>query len=76
MTLFRDLGNRPLVVIRFNPDKNKENKGCFQTTPKTQQFSLVKKEWNRRTKILKECIDQHITNVPEKEITFEYMFYN
>jgi hypothetical protein len=27
--LFTDLGNRPLVMIRFNPDRYDKNKGCF-----------------------------------------------
>lgn len=31
--LWEDLGCRDLVVIRFNPDKNEEDSGCFKPIP-------------------------------------------
>ena len=34
MSLFEDLGSRPLVMIRFNPDKNKTSIGCFEFNEK------------------------------------------
>lgn len=76
MTIFDDLGKRPLVVIRFNPDSYKGNKGCFSLTPKTQQLQLVKTEWLKRTCKLKEIVEKYIANSPEKEVTYEYMFYD
>ena len=30
MEIFQDLGGRPLVVIRFNPDKYGKCQGCFK----------------------------------------------
>ena len=74
MELFQDLGNRPLVMVRFNPDKNKTSEGCFKFT-KTGALSLNKKEWNKRIKKLISRIQYHIDNVPSKEVTIEYLFY-
>lgn len=43
MEIFQDLGNRPLVVIRFNPDKYDKINSCFKLT-KAGWLSLNKKE--------------------------------
>lgn len=75
MGIFNDLGNRPLVVIRFNPDSNSESEGCFKLSSKTQQLSLNKKEWNKRTAILKIHVSGYLNSVPKKEVTIEYIFY-
>jgi len=79
MELFQDLGNRPIVFLRFNPDSYKDEKGntvqgCFKKT-KTIDQSLQKNEWHRRIKLLKERIDHHIKNIPTKEVTIEQLFY-
>ena len=74
MELFQDLGNRPLVMIRFNPDKYGENGGCFKNT-KTGIVSLNKKEWNKRMIVLKEKIRESCERVPKKEITIESVFF-
>jgi hypothetical protein len=68
MEIFQDLGNRPLVLIRFNPDKYDEVPSCFV------DGKMNRKEWNRRIKLLKQTIEAH-KEVPEKEITVEYLFY-
>lgn len=75
MELFQDLGNRPLVMIRFNPDKCGARKGCFENT-KSGSLSLNKKEWNSRISELKVLLERHIREIPEKEITLEYLFYH
>jgi hypothetical protein len=75
MTLFQDLGNRPLIIIRFNPDKYKNTEGCFKFT-KTGTISVNKKEWNLRTKKLTEIIKINKTTIPNKEITNIHLFYN
>ena len=59
MEIFQDLGNRPLVMIRFNPDKYEKYEGCFNKT-KTGALSLNKKEWTKRIKELVEKIKYHI----------------
>jgi hypothetical protein len=78
MEIFRDLGNRPMVVLRFNPDKYTKNEekipSCFQSTP-TGQLKLDKKEWKSRIDALVKVIKQHIEEIPEKELTVERLFY-
>ena len=75
MELFQDLGNRPIVMIRFNPDKYDGVDGCFKFT-KTGSLSLIKKEWNTRMSQLIDKISYYMNNIPEKEVSIEYMFYN
>ena len=64
MEISQDLGHRPIIFIRFNPDsyKNKENKlinSCWQIN-KLGICCINKKyenEWNNRLKILKQTIE-------------------
>lgn len=66
---FSDLADRPLVILRFNPDKF-EGKSCYDGDGK-----LIKTEWNKRTKVLKERIDYWLRTIPEDLITTEYLYY-
>jgi len=80
MTLFKDLGNRNLVLIRFNPDTFKDNEGkryssCFEWDEKNILI-LNENEWNRRTKELINAITYHSTNEPEKELTQHLLFFD
>ena len=54
-----DLADRPMIILRFNPDKCKINK----------------KEWNTRITKLKERIQYWKINIPNDLITIEYLFY-
>ena len=88
MQLFLDLGNRPLIMIRFNPDnyKDKNNKivkSCFQPLKDKEQlnakrfYDINKKEWLRRISILEFEIKKYLTlnTFPDKEITeIKYFF--
>ena len=79
MELFGDLGSRPIIFLRFNPDSytdkdGKNIKGCFSKTAEIDN-SLQIKEWTNRISILKERIDYHLENEPNKEVTIEYLFY-
>jgi len=80
MEIFQDLGNRPIVFLRFNPDSYKDkitgNKidGCFDKTNKINN-SIQQNEWNKRINLLKERIDYYLANIPTKEITIEQLFY-
>lgn len=78
--LFEDLGDRPLVIVRFNPDgytddKNKKHKGCFIMTEKTQQIKVDKKEWDSRKILLKDVVEKHLKTVPENHLFIDYLFY-
>lgn len=89
MQLFEDLGNRPIVMIRFNPDsyldKNNERiKGCFipltdiQDMYKKRFYNIDTKEWKRRIEILKNTIYVYlkIDTFPNKEFTELKLFYD
>ena len=80
MQIFQDLGNRPIILIRFNPDKYTEQyddradetiPSCFDGT------KLNKREWNKRIKELVKTVNKYyaLDEVPEREITMEYLFY-
>lgn len=77
--IYMDLGCRPLVVIRFNPDAYTENgkaiPSCFSKL-KTVDNSINKPEWNRRITILLKTLEYHHKNIPQNEITEVELFYS
>jgi hypothetical protein len=89
MQLFKDLGNRPLVLIRFNPDtyvdENEEKvQGCFIPLTKVEDihkkrfYNINEKEWVRRLNILEQKIKEYLSldTFPNKEITEIKLFYS
>jgi len=79
MELFSDLGNRPLVMIRFNPDKYRTTNSeysdkCFEFDEKNNISPT--EEWNIRREKLIQIIEYHIKNIPEKEIITELLYFN
>jgi len=87
MQLFEDLGNRPLILIRFNPDSytenNKKIEGCFKPLTKIEDihkkkfYELNEEEWKRRLNILEEVIREKIReDIPEKEVEEIKLFYD
>ncbi len=79
MELFNDLGRRPIVFIRLNPDKyscdGKTIKGCFQQN-KNGDLSLNKSEFARRFDALQIFVEQCMNNVPERELSYVMLFYS
>lgn len=80
MSLFTDLANRPLVMIRFNCDKYEDDeknkiKGCFMKL-KTGLDKEYKNILQKRMDILYDKIKYHIKTIPEKELTIEKLFYD
>ena len=73
MSIFHGLGSRPMVMIRFNPDKYDAIPGCFK---KDGQLSGQGKEWKLRTENLKSRIDFWIESQPDREITIEHLFFD
>lgn len=77
MSIFQGLGSRPMVVIRFNPDKytdgnNKSVNGCW-----TQKgFIRRDTEWKRRLNVLESVINRWWCSAPEREVTVEHLFYD
>ncbi len=87
MQLFEDLGNRPLIIIRFNPDSytenNKKVEGCFipltniEDIHKKKFYELNEEEWKRRINILEEVIRGKMSDdIPEKEVEEIKLFYD
>ena len=81
MELFQDFGNRPIVFIRFNPDAyTKGNKTVLSSfkNHKTTGVPIIRdlKEWGDRLVLLKETTTYWLNNIPEKEITYEYLFFD
>ncbi len=79
MELFSDLGRRPIVFIRLNPDRysldGKTTKGCFQQT-KNGDLQLRKAEFARRFNVLQTAVDQCLSNVPSRELSYVMLFYS
>ena len=80
MEIFRDLGNRPLVYIRLNPDSYKLNekniKGCFSMSKTTRELSQNKKEFTKRFSSLKDAISLNINNIPDRNISYMHLYYS
>jgi hypothetical protein len=82
MAIFQDLGQRPLVFIRFNPDdyiddQGKNVKSCFKYMSKIGLPSVNKeKEWKARLDVLICRIEHHVSNVPQQELTVEHLYYD
>lgn len=78
MQIFQDLGNRPIVFIRFNPDKYKigtQRFGeCFYYDS-SNKIQINENEWNTRSQKLLETIKEN-EKVPEKEMRIIKLFYS
>lgn len=81
MQIFTDLGSRPLVVLRFNPDKYTNAEG--QRVPGLFSFgsdNLIVvddlAQLNQRVYRLSHRITHHVENVPLKELTVERLYYD
>jgi hypothetical protein len=81
MELFQDLGNRPLVMIRFNPDAYTENgnkvPSCFRFHASSGVPIIADKTmWENRLNVLKEIIEKQIVTIPEKEVSVIELFHD
>lgn len=83
MLLFNDLGNRPLVLIRFNPDNyyNKYGeliKSCWSLSK--ERIAIINRtkrdEWKSRLNTLKDYINYYINNEPKKELEVKNLYYD
>ena len=84
MELSQDLGHRPIVFIRFNPDAFKKNNVLISSCWSYNQHGVCKikkskeKEWEERLATLEEQINYWINpeNVTEKTIETIQLFYD
>ena len=86
MQLSQDVGHRPIVFIRFNPDayinsNNEKILSCWTTTPKTGLLKIKNNkldEWNQRLSSLKQQIEYWLSeeNKTEKTIEIIQLYYD
>jgi hypothetical protein len=82
MALFQDLGSRPLVLIRFNPDEytkasGKRMKSCFVYRNVNGLPSVRSPEyWDSRLETLRARIQHYLQIVPDREVTMEHLYYD
>lgn len=85
MQISKDLGYRPTIFIRFNPDSYRKDgilmNSCWSICKKTGICMVLKKnehKWKRRLETLKEEIENWIgkDNIPQKMITIKYLFFD
>lgn len=86
MQLSQDVGHRPLIFIRFNPDDyinadNEKITSCWGTTPKTGILKIKNNkinEWNNRLEELKYQIEywSNDENKTDKTVEIIQLFYN
>jgi ribosomal protein S27E len=82
MELSQDVGHRPIVFIRFNPDDFKTNAGnvssCWETNK--QGICSIKKtkqkEWTERLESLYQTVNYWIENRTNKMIEVLQLFYD
>ena len=86
MELFEDLGGRPIVFIRFNPDAYKRGDIAFDSSFVYLKSGLCKvrdaKEWKMRCDTLMDAIHEQIrrtfqdNRMPDKTIEVIKLFYD
>ena len=81
MQLSADLKHKPIIFIRFNPDKyyNKDGKLC-ETSWKIDGYGILavknKTEWNERLAVLKNQVEYWINNPTDKMIQIVQLYYD
>lgn len=79
--LWEDIGKKPMVIVRFNPDSYVDENGIRvltpwqKTTKGTQLKSNMEIEWKKRLKKLYKRIRYWLLNKPENMITIIYLYY-
>jgi hypothetical protein len=81
MEIFKDLGNSPLTIIRFNPDAyiidNKKTKSPFGITKSDGKLKIInKKEYNIRINELIRVINNNINEISKKDINIIQLYYD
>jgi hypothetical protein len=75
--LSEDIGHRPMVVIRINPDEGSHGPSCWGYD--VNGLVVVKKkraqEWQKRLEDLSNCINFWLTTIPKKSVKIIKMFY-
>ena len=83
MELSQDIGHRPMVIIRFNPDSYRDTDGakvdsCWSTAKETGLHRVPDRQrtnWTRRLGVLQGTIEKWMKNRPTKIVTIEELYY-
>lgn len=76
MLLSQDIGHRPMVLIRFNPDKYDKNPGCWHINKLGTYSLLYEKAWGKRLDVLKEQVEYWLSNRTEKTVECIQLFFS
>jgi len=83
MEISRDIGHRPLLFLRFNPDEYlKQNNTKVTTCWRINRQGVMavaktkKKEWKQRMDVLFETIQYWIDHKPAKTVDVIHLFYD
>ncbi len=80
MELFQDVGDRPLIFIRLNPDSYVQNdkriKSVFTKSRKTGELSQNKKMFAQRFEMLHGAVATAIATIPDREVTIVQLCYS
>ena len=75
MELSKDVGHRPLVMIRFNPDSYEDKPSCWRLNALGTCSVTDEPEWVRRLETLKETIDYWLTNRTSKTLEVINLYF-
>ncbi len=77
--LYQDLGSRPIIFVRLNPDSykidNTRTKSAFILS-KSGELVINKKQFNDRLDMLYDIVGKSVKNIPTKTITTIELFYS
>jgi hypothetical protein len=82
MLISQDVGHKPIVFIRFNPDAYLTNKGRVSSCWKHNKQSILvvpkekQRDWSGRLEALKNAVEYWRVNDPAKMIEVVEMFYD
>jgi hypothetical protein len=78
MELFQDVGNRPVVFVRFNPDGYNGGGGCFRddVDKNGDRVLNVLPEWRVRARELVRVVGEHMVTIPKREVTEICLFFD
>ncbi len=84
MELSQDVGHRPIIFIRFNPDdyindKNEKIRSCWNVTKETGIIKIANKnEWIERLESLKSQIEywSNVENKSDKTVEVVHLYFD
>ena len=79
-----DVNNRPIILIRFNPDDYTDKNGkrvttCWRPHGRTGLLQVTKKksaEWEARMQSLFDRLDYWFSETATEPLTVEYLYYD